>query len=71
MRLRDLLDESVVKVGLDNVDKEAGIMEMLDLLVRSGHIPNPKAARDAIHVRDAVGTTGIGNGCALPTAPIP
>ena len=38
MRLRDLLDQSVVKVGLENRDKEPCFEEMINVLVRAGKV---------------------------------
>lgn len=66
MRLRDLLDESVVKVGLESLDKEECFEEMVELLVRSGRIADREAALAAITQREAEGTTGIGHGVAIP-----
>lgn len=66
MRLRDLLDESVVKIGLESVDKEECFEELIDLLVRSGRIDDRATALDAILKREAAGTTGIGSGFAVP-----
>ncbi|MDD5706976.1 MAG: PTS sugar transporter subunit IIA [Kiritimatiellae bacterium] len=66
MRLRDLLDESVVKVGLESTDKEECLAELVDLLVRTGRVPDRAAALAAVHQREAWGTTGIGKGCAVP-----
>jgi mannitol/fructose-specific phosphotransferase system IIA component (Ntr-type) len=66
MRLRDLLDESVVKVGLESVDKEECFEELIDLLVRSGRLASRDPAIAAVSVREAAGSTGIGKGCAIP-----
>ena len=48
MRLRDLLDEPVVKVGLESRDKEECFEEMIDLLVRAGRISDRAAALEAL-----------------------
>jgi mannitol/fructose-specific phosphotransferase system IIA component (Ntr-type) len=66
MRIRDLLDESVVKVGLESIDKEECFEEMIDLFVRSGRITDRSGALDAILQREGQGTTGIGKGIAIP-----
>ncbi|MDD5707079.1 MAG: PTS sugar transporter subunit IIA [Kiritimatiellae bacterium] len=66
MRLRDLLDESVVKVNLESVDKEECFEEMIDLLVRAGRVTDRAAALAAVRERETAGSTGIGNGCAVP-----
>lgn len=66
MRLRDLLDESAVKAGLESVDKDECFEELVDLLVRAGCVTNREAALAAVRKREAAGTTGIGAGCAVP-----
>jgi mannitol/fructose-specific phosphotransferase system IIA component (Ntr-type) len=66
MRLRDLLDEPVVKVGLESVDKEECIEELVDVLVRAGRVTDRVAVLAAVRKREAAGTTGIGEGWAVP-----
>jgi mannitol/fructose-specific phosphotransferase system IIA component (Ntr-type) len=66
MRLRDVLDESLVKVGMESVDKEECFAELVDVLVRAGRISDRDAALGAVCQREADGTTGIGEGCAVP-----
>ena len=66
MRLRDLIDEAAVKVGLESLDKEECFEEMIDLLVRADRIPDRAGALEAIRQREAQGTTGIGQGVAIP-----
>jgi len=66
MRLSDLLDEHVIKVGLEGEDKGEVFAEMIELLVRAGRITDRQRALQAILAREAKATTGIGNGVALP-----
>jgi len=66
MRLRDLLDESVVKVGLESLDKEECFEEMIDILVKAGRIADRAGALSAVRQRESQGTTGIGQGVAIP-----
>jgi len=66
MRLRDLLDESVVKVGLECLDKEECFEEMIDILVRAGRVSDRRGALEAVRQREGQGTTGIGQGVAIP-----
>jgi len=66
MRLRDLLDESVVKVDLNSLEKEECFEEMIDLLVRAGRLSDRAGALEAVRQREAQGTTGIGQGVAIP-----
>ncbi len=66
MKLIDLLDESVVKVGLAAEDKEEVFAEMTELLVRGGRIHDRDRALQAILAREEMATTGIGSGVAVP-----
>jgi len=66
MRLRDLLDESVIKVGLKSRDKEQCFEEMIDLLVEAGRISDRAGALAAVRQREAQGTTGIGVAVGIP-----
>lgn len=66
MRLRDLLNEASVKVGLESVDKEECIEELVDVLVRAGRISEHAPALKSLYAREALGTTGIGQGVAVP-----
>jgi len=66
MKLSDLLDESVVKVGLESEDKEEAFAEMIELLVRAGRVADRDRAMQAILAREEMATTGIGRGVAVP-----
>lgn len=66
MKLIDLLDEKVVKVGLVAEDKEEAFAEMIELLVQAGRIEDRDRALQAILAREAMATTGIGSGVAVP-----
>ena len=73
MRLRDLLDEAVLKIGLESVDKEECFEEMVDVLVRAGRITDRSAALRVILDREDLATTGIGDSGNWQTdeSPIP
>jgi mannitol/fructose-specific phosphotransferase system IIA component (Ntr-type) len=68
MKLIDVLDESVVKVGLEAEGKEEAFAEMIELLVRAGRLDDRgrERALRAILAREEVATTGIGSGLAVP-----
>jgi mannitol/fructose-specific phosphotransferase system IIA component (Ntr-type) len=66
MKLIDVLDESVVKVGLEAEDKEEVFAEMIELLVRAGRVEDRGRALRAILAREEMATTGIGSGVAVP-----
>ena len=66
MRLRDLLHEATVKIGLDAVDKEECFEEMVDTLVQGDGITDRSGVLQAIKMRESRGTSGIGGGIAIP-----
>jgi mannitol/fructose-specific phosphotransferase system IIA component (Ntr-type) len=66
MKLLQLLDPGVVKIGLESEDKEEVFEEMIDLLVRAGRIEDRERALDAIYSREELRSTGIGKGVAIP-----
>ena len=66
MKLVDLLDESMVKVGLESEDKEEVFAEMIEQLVRAGRVHDRAQALQAILAREKMATTGIGSGVAVP-----
>ena len=66
MSVAGLLDESLVKVGLESLGKGELFEEMVDLLVRAGKIEDREPILAAIHEREAQITTGIGKGVAVP-----
>ena len=68
MRLRDLLDDQSINIGLESVDKEECFEEMVDILVRAGRVSDRAATLRAIQDREEQGTTGIGTGIAVPHA---
>jgi fructose-specific phosphotransferase system IIA component len=66
MQLLQILDKSVIKVPLESSNKEELFEEMVEVLARAGKITDRKAAIDAINEREAMQTTGIGHGLAVP-----
>jgi mannitol/fructose-specific phosphotransferase system IIA component (Ntr-type) len=66
MKLSQLLDESVINVNLQSEDKDELFAEMVETLVRAGLLRNRAAALEALNAREAMASTGIGNGVAVP-----
>jgi len=66
MKLSNLIDESVIKVGLESEDKEEVFAELIEVLVRAGRIADRDRALRAILTREEMASTGIGNGVAVP-----
>ena len=66
MRLADLLSEEVIKIPLENTEKEKVIEELIDLLVAAGKVKNKQAVLKAVMEREKVMSTGVGDGVAIP-----
>lgn len=66
MRLVDILDESTIKVPLQNTEKYALIEELVDLLKEAAKIDDCNKVLKAILDREAVMSTGVGDGVAIP-----
>lgn len=68
MRILDFLNEKAVSSDLKSQDKNSVIKEMVDLLIKSGQM-KPKDKDAVVKVllnREALGSTGIGQGVAIP-----
>ena len=68
MRLEDLLSENVIKIPLENTDKEGIITEMVDILNNSGQLKDRDTVLSAVFEREHVMSTGVGDGVAIPHA---
>lgn len=68
MRITDILDIKSIKVGLEAVDKETLIDEMIELASASGKVLDKEEAKKEIFKREKVMSTGVGKGIALPHA---
>ncbi len=70
MKITDFLSKSAIKINFQSRKKKDVIREMVDLLVQAGDVK--KKARDeiidAIFKREKIGSTGIGQGIAIPHA---
>jgi PTS system nitrogen regulatory IIA component len=68
MRILDFLNEKAVSASLKSQDKNNVIKELVDLLIKSGQL-RPKDKDAVVKVllnREALGSTGIGQGVAIP-----
>ncbi len=68
MLLSEYITPDSIKIGLEAEDKEEVFEELIDLMVNANNISNRKPLLDAIRERETKGTTGIGNGIAIPHA---
>lgn len=67
-RLSKLLKENLIDLNLAGKNKSEIITELVGLLSKSRKIRNKKAFFKAILEREKLGSTGIGNGVAIPHA---
>jgi fructose-specific phosphotransferase system IIA component len=66
MILTQILHPTSVKVPLVSKDKQAAILELVDLLDSGGLLGDKKAVIDAVLMREQTRSTGIGSGIAIP-----
>lgn len=68
MQLVDVLKENMIFLNFEAANKEEAIEKFINLLDKTGTIKEPNALKDALLEREKLGTTGIGNGIAMPHA---
>lgn len=66
VKITDIIPAGGIKIPMEAHDKEEAFEELVDLLVQAGGIDDREAALSAIRKREAMGSTGIGNGVAIP-----
>ncbi|NOX97624.1 MAG: PTS sugar transporter subunit IIA [Nitrospirae bacterium] len=68
MKIMDFLKEKAISAHLKSKEKEEVIRELIDLLETSGEIENKEKIVQALLDREKLGSTGIGEGVAIPHA---
>jgi mannitol/fructose-specific phosphotransferase system IIA component (Ntr-type) len=68
MHITTLLHERSIALDLDVRTKEEALEALIALLVSSSKVTDAAALRQAVMDREALSTTGIGNGIAIPHA---
>ncbi|HVP12203.1 MAG TPA: phosphoenolpyruvate--protein phosphotransferase [Phycisphaerae bacterium] len=63
---RGLLEGELVTIGSDSDSKEEAIKEIVDAFYATGRTDAPLAVEEAIWAREAVYSTGLGHGFAIP-----
>lgn len=71
MKLSGLLSEETITVQLTHTDKQGIIEELLDLAMKTGKIQDRAAALKAVLDREALMSTGLEKGVAVPHAKTP
>lgn len=66
MKLTELLRMDTTIVGLESDNKEDVIEEMVSLLIKAKLVKNKAKIVKALMDREALGSTGIGQGIAIP-----
>jgi len=66
MKLTQLLDEKLIRIGLRPADKRGIMEELIDILVAAGRVGNKAGLLAAAMEREAKGSTGLEKGVAVP-----
>lgn len=66
MRIKDLLKAESIQLGGKATSKSDVLDQMVDLMAKSGNINDVETYRKGVYAREEEGTTGIGEGIAIP-----
>ena len=66
MRIRDILRDSAIMVGLKADTKKAVLEEMVAVLGEQGDLADGRKMLEVLLARESLGSTGIGQGIAIP-----
>jgi len=66
MNIKDLMNEGVITLDLKAQTRDEAINELGDLLVKDGAIADLCTYLQAVQSREALGTTAVGFGVAIP-----
>jgi PTS system nitrogen regulatory IIA component len=68
LKILDFLDPTSVAVELTATNKKGVLEELTGMLAKSGKVKDAKATVDILLEREKLGSTGIGQGIAIPHA---
>ena len=66
MKILDFLDENLIEIDLQAIDKRGIIEEMVSLMIRAGKIRGQDEVVEIFMKREDMVSTGIGHGVAIP-----
>ena len=66
MKISSLLSPELIKIGLENTEKNAVLQEMVDVLDQNAKITSNEEFYQTILAREEKSSTGVGNGVAIP-----
>ncbi|WP_270398621.1 PTS fructose transporter subunit IIABC [Catenibacterium mitsuokai] len=70
MKITELLDLKGIELGVSVGSKEEAINKLIDLMCATGKISDRDAYKEGILAREALTSTGIGEGIAIPHAQV-
>jgi PTS system nitrogen regulatory IIA component len=66
MKISEILDKRAVKMGMQATEKEEALKELVGVLAQVEDIGDPKGIVKTLIERENLGSTGIGQGIAIP-----
>ncbi|MGN0425763.1 MAG: fructose-specific PTS transporter subunit EIIC [Acetatifactor sp.] len=66
MRITDLLDKRSISLTAKPADKKETLDQAIELMNKSGKLTDVEKYREVVYAREAEGSTGIGEGIAIP-----
>lgn len=66
MKITQLLDRNSISLDASPKSKKEALDLAVDLMVKSGKINHPEAYREQVYLREEEGSTGVGDGIAIP-----
>ena len=66
MQILDFLSVDSVKLSIESKNKKDAIKELVEVLVKSGKVKDKKKMIQTLMEREELGSTGIGQGIAIP-----
>jgi fructose-specific phosphotransferase system IIA component len=66
MKILDFLAPEAIKIPLDAGNKRQALEEMVKILAKTGRVSDEKKVCDILLEREELGSTGIGQGIAIP-----
>ena len=70
MRITELLKKESIELGVKVADKNAAIDKLISLMDAGGRLNSTQGYKEGILAREALGSTAIGEGIAIPHAKV-
>lgn len=66
MKIHEIVNKDAIKIGVESIDKEEALKELVGVLAKVKNIGDQKAIVKALIERESLGSTGIVQGIAIP-----